>query len=102
EGTQCTARMLVGSGPTDTGTETMNNWKRQRFAKAHPTSKEELRKIVEAYQGPITKLPMMTVEEMAKEGTENDKMCAWVKIESHTPSVVEVPVRVKPTITRRV
>jgi hypothetical protein len=91
--------MPASSGATDTGTETMNNWntKRRQLAKQFPTTKEELKKIAEAYRGPITKVPMMTEEE-----TETDKLWALFKREWHTPSVVEVPVRGKPTITRRV
>jgi hypothetical protein len=92
--------MLVGSGPTGTTrrrTGIMRNWKtqRQRLGEANPTSKKELRKIVEAYKGPIEKLPMMP-EEM----TETEKLWALFKRKWRMPTVVELPQ--EPGITRRV
>jgi len=86
----------------------MSNYpsKRQQLGKANPISKAEMQKLVQASTVPITKLPMMTEEEMlekmSKEVTETDKLWALFKKPWHTPSVVEVPVRGRPTITRRV
>jgi hypothetical protein len=41
----------------------MTKWQRQRLARKFPTTKEELTKIVQAYQGPITRVAPMTAEE---------------------------------------
>lgn len=59
----------------------MNNYpsKKQRVGRANPITKAEMQKLVEASTVPVTKLPMMTEEEMAKEVTETDKMWALMK-----------------------